>query len=137
MTKRGVVIVSVMFGLFVLSFGALGVRALTLGPDAPQPSTTEVASRQQAANSLERSIQTARADVPPALPAIPTRVVAAPAPSPATAAAPVAATSAARQAAPAYGGEEYDDEAYEDDDEQYESEHDDDDDYEEGDHDDD
>lgn len=135
MTKRGVVIVSVMFGLFVLSFGALGVRALTLGPDAPQPSTTEVASRQQAADSLERSIQTARADVPPALPAVPDRVVAAPA------AVPVAASSAGRQAAPAYGGEEYGEEAYEDDDEGYEAEHGDEDDdhgeYEEGDHDDD
>lgn len=133
MTKRGVVIVSVMFGLFVLSFGALGVRALTLGPDAPQPSQTEVATRQQAANSLERSIRTARADVPPALPAVPERVVATPA------AVAVAAPSAARQAAPAYEGEEYGEEAYEDD-EQYEAERGDDEDhgeYEEGDHDDD
>lgn len=132
MTKRGVVIVSVMFGLFVLSFGALGVRALTLGPDAPKPSANEVATRQQTADSLERSIQTARADVPPALPAVPDRVVAASA-APAPAAAQVAASSAGRQAAPAYEGEE--------DDERYESEHGDEDDdhdeYEEGDHDDD
>lgn len=135
MTKRGVVIVSVMFGLFVLSFGALGVRALTLGPDAPKPSANEVATRQQAANSLERSIQTARADVPPALPAVPVRVVAAPAPAPA--AAQVVASSAGRQAAPAYEGEEYGEEAYEDDDEGHEDEHGDDDEYEEGDHDDD
>ena len=65
MTKRGAVIVGVMLGLFVLSFGALGVRALTLGPDAPHPSATEMAARQQAVTTLERSIQVARADVPP------------------------------------------------------------------------
>jgi len=104
-----------MFGLFVLSFGALGVRSLTLGPDAPQPSASEVATRQQAADSLERTIRTARADVPPALPAVPERVAATPV------AAPVA-SSAARQAAPAYEGEEYEGEEYEDEDE-HEDEH--------------
>lgn len=117
MTKRGVVIVSVMLGLFVLSFGALGVRALTLGPDAPKPSANEVATRQQAANSLERSIQTARADVPPALPAVPEMAAAAP-----------GAASATREANPqVYGGEEYEGERYEaeyeDEDEHEDDEH--------------
>ena len=132
MTKRGVVIVSVMLGLFVLSFGALGVRALTLGPDAPQPTANEVATRQQAADSLEQSIRTARADVPPALPAVPDRVAEVPA-------GVQVVSPAAREAAPAYEGEEYGDEEYEDDDEHYESEHGDDDhdEHEEGDHDDD
>lgn len=129
MNKRGIIIVSVMFGLFVLSFGALGVRSLTLGPDAPQPSASEVATRQQAADSLERTIRTARADVPPALPAVPDRVAATPV------AAPVA-SSAARQAAPAYEGEEYEGEEYEDEDED-EDEHGEEYEHEEGDDDDD
>lgn len=135
MTKRGVVIVSVMLGLFVLSFGVMGVRALTLGPDAPTPSANEVATRQQAADALERSIATARADVPPALPAVPARVVA----EVPAAAATASPASTARSAAPAYEGEEYDDEAYEDDEDEYESEHGDEDEgeYEEGGHDDD
>jgi hypothetical protein len=127
MSKRGIVIVSVMFGLFVMSFGALGVRALTLGPDAPTPSATELAARQQTANALEQNIRTARADVPPALTAVPQQVIAA------RAAAPAAA------APQAYGGEEYEEE-YEEEQEEYEGgeyEDEDHEEYEEGDRDDD
>lgn len=123
MSKRGIVIVSVMFGLFVMSFGALGVRALTLGPDAPTPSATELAARQQTANALEQNIRTARADVPPALPAVPQQVIAA------RAAAPAAA------APQAYGEEEYEEEQEEYEGGEYEDE--DHEEYEEGDRDDD
>lgn len=77
MNKRGIAIVSVMFGLFALSFGVLGVRALTLGPDAAQPTATELAARETAANTLEQKIAAAKADVPPALPAVPGRAGAA------------------------------------------------------------
>lgn len=77
MNKRGIAIVSVLFGLFALSFGVLGVRALTLGPDAAQPTATELAARETAANTLEQKIAAAKADVPPALPAVPGRAGAA------------------------------------------------------------
>lgn len=74
MNKRGIIILSTLFGLFALSFGVLGVRALTLGPDRPQPTQTELAARTTAANQLEKQIAAARAEAPPALPALPGRV---------------------------------------------------------------
>lgn len=132
MNKRGIILISTLFGLFALSFGVLGVRALTLGPDRPQPSTTEITARQTAANQLERQINAARADVPPALPKVPGVV-------------PAGSTPAAAQSRPAppqqYEEEQYDEQEYEEhDDEKYEAEHGDDEDhgeYEEGDDDDD
>lgn len=130
MNKRGIAIVSVMFGLFALSFGVLGVRALTLGPDPAQPTATELAARETAANTLEQKIAAAKADVPPALPAVPGRAGAA-----------QSSSTAMRQPAQAAyvdddeqyeEGEEYEGAEYEDEDEDHEEyEH------EEGDHDDD
>ena len=117
MNKRGIAIVSVMFGLFALSFGVLGVRALTLGPDAAQPTATELAASETAANTLEQKIAAAKADVPPALPAVPGRA----------SAAPPSSTAMRQPAQPAYvdddekyeegeeyaEGEEYEDEDHE------------------------
>ena len=128
MNKRGIAIVSVMFGLFALSFGVLGVRALTLGPDPAQPTATELAARETAANTLEQKIAAAKADVPPALPAVPGRA----------GAAQPSSTAMRQPAQAAYvdddeqyeEGEEYEGAEYEDEDhEEYE--------HEEGDHDDD
>lgn len=127
MNKRGVIILSTLFGLFALSFGVLGVRALTLGPDRPQPTQTELAARTTAANQLEKQIAAARAEVPPALPAVPKRVVAATGGGTAQ----VAMRAPAQAQAPAYyeDDEQYtDDDAYEETERQHE---------EEGDHDDD
>ena len=139
MNKRGVIITSTLLGLFALFFGVLGVRALTLGPDPARPTATELAARTTAANTLERQIGAAKADVPPALPEIPARV---PMPaSPSGGAAPAA--NAARAAAPAPAVREYedDDEYEEEEDDEYEEEDDDhgeyEDDHEEGDDDDD
>lgn len=137
MNKRGVIITSTLLGLFALFFGVLGVRALTLGPDPARPTATELAARTTAANTLERQINAAKADVPPALPEVPARV---PMPaSPSGGGAP--ASGAARAAAPAPAVREYeDDDEYE---EEYEEEDEDDDhgeyedDHEEGDDDDD
>lgn len=106
MNKRGVIITSTLLGLFVLFFGVLGVRAITLGPDPAQPTATELAARTTAANALERQINAARADVPPALPEVPARVAMAAAPSGGAAPAP-----AVRE----YEDDEYEEE-YEDDD---------------------
>lgn len=119
MNKRGVIITSTLLGLFALFFGALGVRALTLGPDPARPTATEMAARTTAANTLEQQIRAARADVPPALPQIPARV-AMPA-TPAGGAAPAASASRAQAPAPAVR-------EYEDDDE-YEEEYEEDDDH--------
>lgn len=116
MNKRGVIILSTLFGLFALTFGVLGVRALTLGPDPARPDQAQLAARTLAANQLEKKIAMARANTPPALPAVPDRVqVSASAGSASNdgatsngvaAAAPVQATPPATQAR---GGEYYDD----------------------------
>lgn len=131
MTRRGIILISTLFGVFALSFGVLGVRALTLGPDQSRPTTTEITARQMAADQLERQINAARSDVPPALPEVPGVV-------------PAGATPVAAQSRPAppqqYQGEEYQEEEYEEDEgEEYEEEHGDDehDEHEEGDDDDD
>lgn len=79
MNTRGLIIVSTLFGLFALSFGVLGLRALTLGPDPAQPSAAQVSERVTAANTLERQIAAARAEAPPALPPVPDRAAQAPA----------------------------------------------------------
>ena len=126
MNKRGVIILSTLFGLFALSFGVLGVRALTLGPDRPQPTQTELAARTTAANQLEKQIAAARAEAPPALPALPKRIT----PATGGGAARAAMPAPAQAQPPAYYE---DDEEYEDDDkyeeaERYEEEGDDDDD---------
>ena len=92
MTKRGIVIVSVMFGLFAVSFSVLGIRSLTLGPDAATPSATALTARQNAADALEQRIRTTRADAPPALPQVPARVVAVAAARPTNPAPPAGAT---------------------------------------------
>lgn len=129
MNKRGVIILSTLFGLFALTFGVLGVRALTLGPDPARPDQAQLAARTLAANQLEKKIAMARANTPPALPAVPDRVqVSASTPgasnSGATsngvaAATPVQATPPTTQAR---GGEYYDEgEEYGDDGNDYES----------------
>ena len=132
MNKRGIILISTLFGLFALSFGVLGVRALTLGPDPAQPTEAQLAARTVAADQLERQIAAARAEAPPALPPVPDRV--------AVAASGGGAAQATRQApaqaqAPAYyeEGEEYEEyeedegEEHGDDDErEYGGEHDDD-----------
>ena len=130
MTRRGIILISTLFGLFALSFGVLGVRALTLGPDPAQPTATELATRTSAANDLERKIAAAKADVPPALPAVPERI-----PMPAAQSGGAGSAAGAPQAparAPATQGYEYeDDDGYEDDehdDDEYEHEEGDDDD---------
>lgn len=129
MNKRGIILISTLFGLFALSFGVLGVRALTLGPDPAQPTEAQLAARTVAADQLERQIAAARAEAPPALPAVPKRV------TPATGG---GAAQATRQApmqaqAPTYyeEGEEY--EEYEEEEgKEYEEEHEDDDEHEYG-----
>jgi len=146
MTRRGIILISTLFGLFALSFGVLGVRALTLGPDRAQPTASELAARTTAANDLERQIAVARADVPPALPEVPERIPMPAAQSGGSASSAGQAQGATR--APAtreYEDDddhehEHDDEhegEYEDDDEHGDEHGEDDDDHEEGDHDDD
>ena len=123
MNKRGIILISTLFGLFALSFGVLGVRALTLGPDPAQPTEAQLAARSVAADQLERQIAAARAEAPPALPALPKRV-----PPVTGGAAAQAAMQAPMQAqAPAYyeEDEEYEEEGEEY--EEYEEEHEDDD----------
>ena len=127
MNKRGIIILSTLFGLFALSFGVLGVRALTLGPDPAQPTESQLVARTMAANQLEQQINAAKADVPPALPPMPERTARA------SGAGAMAATPAPQAQAPQYYDEDY--EEYEEDDgeeheEEYEHEG-------EGDHDDD
>ena len=129
MNKRGIIILSTLFGLFALSFGVLGVRALTLGPDPARPTDAQLAARTVAANQLERKIQAARANTPPALPAVPDRVQVSASTGGAagsnrsggaSAAAPVQATPPTTQAR---GGEYYDEgEEYGDDGDDYETE---------------
>ena len=124
MNKRGIILISTLFGLFALSFGVLGVRALTLGPDPAQPTEAQLAARTVAADQLERQIAAARAEAPPALPAVPKRIAAATTGG--------GAAQATRQApmqaqAPTYyeEGEEY--EEYEEEEgKEYEEEHEDD-----------
>jgi hypothetical protein len=130
MTRRGLILISTLFGLFALSFGVLGVRALTLGPDPAQPTATELATRTSAANDLERKIAAAKADVPPALPAVPERI-----PMPAAQSGGAGSAAGAPQAparAPVTQGY-----AYEEGDEYEDGEHDDEYEHEEGDDDDD
>ena len=137
MNKRGVIILSTLFGLFALSFGVLGVRALTLGPDPARPTDAQLAARTVAANQLEQKIQAARADAPPELPAVPERVTAASASGGATDRGVGVAIAAQAQApaTQARGGEYYEaDDEYEYDDDhgddegehEYEGDHDDD-----------
>ncbi len=126
MNKRGIILLSTLFALFALSFGVLGVRALTLGPDPAQPTETQLIARTVAANQLERQIQAARADVPPALPPVPERVQAVASTGAGSTGGAVMATpaQAATPAPAAQARGTY----YEDDDEghEYEGEHDDD-----------
>lgn len=116
MNRRGIILISTLFGLFALSFGVLGVRALTLGPDATQPTATELAARTTAANTLEQQIAAARAEVPPSLPPVPAAVAGAAAP-------PGAAPAPAPQAYEDEGGEYEEYEGEEDEDQEYEGEH--------------
>ncbi len=74
MNKRGVITVSVLFGLFALCFGVLGVRALTLGRDTPALSQSAIAKRTASANHLEAQIRKAANNAPPTLPVVPSRV---------------------------------------------------------------
>lgn len=116
MNTRGIIILSTLFGLFALSFGVLGVRALTLGPDPARPTEAQIAARTMAASQLEKTIAAARANTPPALPAVPDRVQVSAStgnassnsatPNGVAAATPVQATAPATQAR---GGEYYDD----------------------------
>ena len=137
MNTRGLIIVSTLFGLFALSFGVLGLRALTLGPDPAQPSAAQVSERVTAANTLERQIAAARAEAPPALPPVPDRAAHAPAEAP-PALPPVPDRAAQAPAGGSTGqapGQRAPEAAYVDDDErEYEE---DEDDHEEGDDDDD
>lgn len=69
MSRRGVIVLSVLFGLFAISFGVFGLRALALGPDAPEVTPSEIQRREAAADRTAASIKRMRADMPPALPA--------------------------------------------------------------------
>lgn len=129
MSKRGIILVSTLFGLFALCFGVLGVRALTLGPDPARPSATELAARTTAANTLAQQVSTAKANTPPALPAVPDRVQAIAVSSSGggttqsgTAASGPAPVSAQRAPAANGGGEWEDEEEYEDEGAEYEDE---------------
>jgi len=132
MNKRGIILISTLFGLFALSFGVLGVRALTLGPDPAQPTEAQLAARSVAADQLEQQIAAARAEAPPALPALPKRVT----PVTGGAAAQAAMQAPMQAQAPAYyeedeeyeeeEGEEYEEEHEDDDEHEYGGEHDDD-----------
>ena len=132
MNKRGIILISTLFGLFALSFGVLGVRALTLGPDRAQPTEAQLAARTVAADQLERQIAAARAEAPPALPPVPDRVAVAASGSGAaqsSRSAQAQAPAQGRAQAPAYYEE---DEEYEEEGEEYEEEHEDDDEHEYG-----
>jgi hypothetical protein len=122
MSTRGVIVVSVLFGLFALCFGVLGMRALALGPDAPAPvSAREIAQREAAADRTAAAIRAVRADVPPALPAVPDLI---PAASPAPRQGPLAAPSSAAQFPAVVDDDDHyeDDDRYQDDDDRYEDE---------------
>ncbi len=139
MNKRGIILISTLFGLFALSFGVLGVRALTLGPDRAQPTEAQLAARTVAADQLERQIAAARAEAPPALPPVPDRVAVAASGSGAaqsSRSAQAQAPAQGRAQAPAYyeegeeyeeeEGEEYEEEHGDEDEQEYGGEHDDD-----------
>jgi len=139
MNKRGIILISTLFGLFALSFGVLGVRALTLGPDPAQPTEAQLAARTVAADQLERQIAAARAETPPALPPVPERIAAGTkrvTPVTGGAAAQAAMQAPMQAQAPAYyeedeeyeeeEGEEYEEEHEDDDEHEYGGEHDDD-----------
>lgn len=107
MNKRGVITVSVLFGLFALFFGVLGARALTLGPDAPAVSQSALLKRTASANQMEARIRKAANNAPPALPVVPARLNT-PAASGGTGSAPVqqVITLPAPQAAPRSRGDD-------------------------------
>lgn len=78
---------SVFFGLIALGFGVLGVRALTLGPDAPAVSHAAIVKRTVTANQMEARIRQAANNAPPVLPTVPSRA-STPAPTAGTGSAP-------------------------------------------------
>lgn len=69
MSRRGVVILSVLFGLFVASFGVLGLRALALGPDANVEG--EIVRREAALARSQQAIAAVRDEQLPPLPEVP------------------------------------------------------------------
>ncbi|HMM49666.1 MAG TPA: hypothetical protein PKE32_08680, partial [Miltoncostaeaceae bacterium] len=69
MSRRGVVILSVLFGLFVVSFGVLGLRALALGPDANVEG--EIVRREAALARSQQAIAAVRDEQLPPLPEVP------------------------------------------------------------------